>query len=173
MMKENSARKNLTARLAGVLAVLAFAFVAAAGPAARATQTGARAVKLFFILDEGNGQLGKRVGCGDSVVPVVVKIAPSASPLKAAFTELLAAKGEFYCETGLRNSLAQSSLTVESVAISKGIATVRLTGEYKDGGHCDTPRAQAQLVETARQFAAVRRVRILVNGAELKFNPNE
>lgn len=172
-MKENSVRKNLTVRLAAVLAVLAFALVAAGGPAARATQTGARAVKLFFILDEGNGQLGKRVGCGDSVVPVVVKIAPSASPLKAAFTELLAAKGEFYCETGLRNSLAQSSLTVESVAISKGIATVRLTGEYKDGGHCDTPRAQAQLVETARQFAAVRRVRILVNGAELKFNPNE
>lgn len=167
-------RKNLVARLVSVLAVVAVAVAAAGGgPAARASQAGARAVKLFFILDEGNGQMGKRVGCGDSVVPVVVKITPSASPLKAAFTELLAAKGEFYCETGLRNSLAQSSLTVESASISKGTATVRLAGEYKDGGHCDTPRAQAQLVETARQFAAVRRVRILVNGKELKFNPND
>jgi spore germination protein GerM len=147
--------------------------VAAGGPAARASQAGARAVKLFFILDEGNGQMGKRVGCGDSVVPVVVKIEPTASPLKAAFTELLAAKGEFYCETGLRNSLSQSSLTVESVAISNRIATVRLRGEYRDGGHCDTPRAQAQLVETARQFAGVRRVRIFVNGKELAFNPND
>jgi len=167
-------RTNLTARLVSVLAVLAVAFVAAGGGlTAHATQTGARAVKLFFILDEGNGQMGKRVGCGDSVVPVVVKIAPTASPLKAAFTELLAARGEFYCETGLRNSLAQSSLTVEATSISKGTATIRLTGEYKDGGHCDTPRAQAQLVETAKQFAAVRRVKILVNGAELKFNPND
>ena len=165
--------KNRAARLAGVIAVLAVAFITGGDAASRASQPRAQAVKLFFILDEGNGQHGKRVGCGDSVVPVLVKIAPTASPLKAAFTELLAAKGEFYCQTGLRNSLSQSSLRVEDVSVKNRVATVRLTGEYRDGGHCDTPRAQAQLVETARQFPTVRAVRILVNGGELRFSPAE
>ena len=166
--------RNQAARLAGVLAVLAVALLPGGGDAAsQPGQPRAQAVKLFFILDEGRGQHGKVVGCGDSVVPVLVKIAPTASPLKAAFSELLAAKGEFYCQTGLRNSLSQSSLKVEEVSIRNRVATVRLTGEYRDGGHCDTPRAQAQLEETARQFPTVRRVRILVNGGELRFNPTE
>jgi spore germination protein GerM len=164
--------KHRAARLAGVIVTLAAA-LAAGGYAPRASQPRAQAVKLFFILDEGGGQHGRRVGCGDSVVPVVVKIAPTASPLKAAFTALLAAEGEFYCETGLRNSLAQSSLRVEDVSVKNRVATVRLSGEYRDGGHCDTPRAQAQLVETARQFPTVRAVRIFVNGKELKFNPTD
>jgi spore germination protein GerM len=160
-------------RPAVILVALFLAAPAPGGGATRATQAQAQAVKIFFILDEGNGRFGKRVGCGDSVVPVVVKVAATSSPLKAAFTELLAAEGEFYCQTGLRNSLSQSSLRVESVAVKGGVATVRLAGEYRDGGHCDTPRAQAQLIETARQFPTVRRVRILVNGAELKFNPTD
>src|SRR5687767_2387224 len=163
--------KNRAARRAGILAVLAVAFPTGDDSASLASQPRAQAVKLFFILDEGNGQHGKRVGCGDSVVPVVVKIAPTASPLKAAFTELLAAKGEFYCQTGLRNSLSQSALRVEDVSVKNRVATIRLAGEYRDGGHCDTPRAEAQLLETARQFPTVRRVRILVNGEELKFRP--
>lgn len=163
--------KNSSARLAGIIAVLAVALVTGGDAASWASQPRAQAVKLFFILDEGNGRHGKRVGCGDSVVPVLVKIAPTASPLKAAFTELLAAKGEFYCQTGLRNSLSQSSLRVEEVSVKNRVATVRLAGEYRDGGHCDTPRAEAQLIETARQFPTVRAVRILVNGVELRFNP--
>lgn len=163
--------KKMAARVSGVFVVLAIAFLTGGDPTTHARQT--QAVKLFFILENGNGQFGKKVGCGDSVVPVVVKTAPTASPLKAAFTELLAVKSESYCETGLLNSLSQSSLKVEDVTISNKTATIKLTGEYKDGGHCDTPRAQAQLVETAKQFPAVKKVRILVNGEELKFNPTE
>lgn len=133
------------------------------------------AVKLFFILEEGKGKFGRMVGCGDSVVPVVVKIAPTTTPLKAAFVQLLAAKDENYCQTGLMNSLHQSSLSVKDVSVNNKTKTafIKLAGEYKDSGHCDTPRAQAQLVETAKQFPNVKKVRIFVNDKELDFNPTE
>jgi spore germination protein GerM len=162
-------RKKLAARFPIALFIIIAASLMCGDTATQARQT--QAVKLFFILDEGNGKFGKKVGCNDSVVPVVVKIEPTTSPLKAAFTELLAVKSETYCETGLRNSLSQSSLKVESASIVNKTAIIKLTGEYRDAGHCDTPRVQAQLVETAMQFPGVKKVKILVNGGELKFNP--
>jgi spore germination protein GerM len=130
-------------------------------------------IKLFFILENGNGKFGKKIGCGDSVVPVVVKIAPTATPMREAFVQLLAVKDEHYCQTGLRNSLSQSSLSVQDVSISNGTASVKLTGEYKDNGHCDTERAKAQFVETAKQFPNVKNVKIFVNGEEQTFDPTE
>jgi spore germination protein GerM len=130
-------------------------------------------VKLFFILENGNGKFGKKIGCGDSVVPVVVKIAPTATPMREAFVQLLAVKDEQYCQTGLWNSLFQSSLSVQAVSISNGTAIIKLTGEYKDNGQCDTPRAEAQLVETAKQFPNVKNVKIFVNGEEQTFDPTE
>lgn len=169
--QEETTHRKLAARLSVVIIVLTVAFLSSSDRTTHARQ--AQAVKLFFILENGNGQFGKKVGCGDSVVPVVVKTAATSSPLKAAITELLAVKSETYCQTGLRNSLSQSSLTVEDVSISNKTATIKLTGEYKDGGHCDTPRAQAQMMETAKQFPAVKKVKILVNGVELKFDPTD
>jgi hypothetical protein len=138
---------------------------------APASQT--KAVKLYFILLDDNGKLGKRVGCNDSVVPVVVTIAPTTTPLRAAFEKLLSIKDDTYCETGLVNSLHQSSLTVQSVSISGRTAVLKLTGEYRDSGHCDTPRAQAQFLETARQFANIRRLKVFVNNEELTFDPTD
>ena len=138
-------------------------------PAHSAAQT--KALKIFFILLEGNGKFGKKIGCNDSVVPVVIEVEPTSTPLKSAFEHLLAVKDETYCQTGLRNSLHQSSLTVQTATISGQTATIKLTGEYRDGGHCDTPRAEAQLKETALQFPNVKRVKIYVNGKLLTFDP--
>jgi hypothetical protein len=136
-----------------------------------AVEPQARAVKLFFILLDGNGRYGKKVGCNDSVVSVVKTIEPTPAPLQAALTELLSVKGETYCETGLYNPLHQSSLKLESVSVGKQTAVVKMVGEYRDGGHCDTPRVEAQLTETVKQFTSVKKVRFFVNGRELTFNP--
>lgn len=154
-------------------AIVLFAITVSAGNGYPTQTNQTTAVKLFFILEEDNGKFGKKIGCGDSVVPVVTKIAPTAAPLKAALVRLLAVKDENYCQTGLTNSLHQSSLSVEEVSISNKTAIIKLTGEYKDSGHCDTPRAQAQLLETAKQFPTVKNVKIFVNGEELNFDPTE
>jgi hypothetical protein len=136
-------------------------------------QPQAGAVKLFFILLDGNGRFGKKVGCNDSVVSVVKTVEPTAAPLQAALTELLSVKDETYCETGLYNPLHQSSLKLESVSVGKQTAVVKMVGEYRDGGHCDTPRAEAQLTETVKQFTSVKKVRFFVNGRELTFDPTD
>jgi len=138
-------------------------------PAEMAAQT--KALKLFFILLEDNGRLGKKIGCDDSVIPVVIAIEPTSTPLRAAFEHLLALHDETYCDTGMRNALYHTSLKVESVSIAGHTATIKLTGTYIVGGECDTPRAEAQFMETAKQFPNVSKVKIYVNGKLLTFDP--
>ncbi len=166
-------RIGTRAVLLSALFVAHAALTSDAASVAVATQPQARAVRLFFILLDGNGQYGKKVGCNDSVVSVVKTIEPTAAPLQAALTELLSVKGETYCETGLYNPLHQSSLKLESVSVGKQTAVVKMVGEYRDGGHCDTPRVEAQLTETVKQFTSVKKVRFFVNGQELTFDPND
>ncbi|HEX7976680.1 MAG TPA: GerMN domain-containing protein [Anaerolineales bacterium] len=128
-------------------------------------------VQIFLIALEDKGVSGKAVGCGDSVVPVEVQVAPPAdasAALKAAFDALLTAGDRYAGGPGLYNSLKNSSLKVEGAAILDGVASVQLSGSLNLGGTCDNPRAAAQLEETARQFAGVRLAAISVNGAPLQ-----
>jgi len=122
-------------------------------------------VKIFMIAVDDNGQAGTPVGCGDSVVPVMVEIPSTQAVLKAALQALLSTKDQFYGQSGLYNALYQSDLQLESASIdASGKASVNLTGSLKMGGECDTPRVQAQLEQTVRQFPNVTEVNIFING---------
>jgi hypothetical protein len=122
-------------------------------------------VKMYMIALDDNGQTGIPIGCGDSAVPVMVEILPTQAVLKAALEELLSIKGQFYGESGLYNALYQSDLRLDSVSIDNtGKASVYLTGSLIMGGECDTPRVQAQLEQTVRQFPTVIEVEIFING---------
>jgi len=122
-------------------------------------------VKIFMIAVDDNGQAGTPVGCGDSVVPVMVEIPSTQAVLKAALQALLSTKDQFYGQSGLYNALYQSDLQLESASIdASGKASVNLTGSLKMGGECDTPRVQAQLEHTVRQFPNVTEVNIFING---------
>jgi DNA-binding CsgD family transcriptional regulator len=121
-------------------------------------------VKIFLIAIDDNGRSGKQIGCGDSIVPVIVPIPRTVSVLKAAFEALLAVQTQFYGESGLYNALYQSDLQLESVAITQGIAQIWLTGTLMLGGECDSPRVEAQLTETAMQFSTVNGVKVYLNG---------
>lgn len=124
-------------------------------------------VQIFLIALEDNGQTGKQVGCGDSVIPVQVEIPPTQGVLKAALESLLSVKAQYYGESGLYNALYQSNLQVENVKIENGKATVNLVGTLQMGGECDSPRVQAQLEETVLQFPTVNEVSIFINGKPL------
>jgi hypothetical protein len=122
-------------------------------------------IHLVALGDNGAG--GPLVGCGDSVIPVIVDIEPTAGVMTAAFSRLLSLKEQFYGESGLYNALYQSSLTLDGINILNRVATVSLSGQLMLGGTCDAPRVQAQLEQTALQYTTVDAVNILLNGAPL------
>lgn len=120
-------------------------------------------VKVALIaVGDGN------VGCGDGVVLVERRVAPTTAPLTAALRELLSLKQEYYGQSGLRNALHASNLAVQSVTLTNGNAVIRLTGKLSLGGECDDPRVQAQLEQTAYQFSTVHSVSIYLNGEPLQ-----
>ena len=124
-------------------------------------------VSIFLIALQDDGQTGSPVGCGDSAIPVQVEVPSTRGVLKAALESLLALKAQFHGESGLYNALYRSDLTVESVDIQAGHASVYLTGSLLMGGECDGPRVKAQLEQTVLQFTTVTDASIFINGQPL------
>ncbi len=130
-------------------------------------EAGTQQVNIYLIALEDGGISGPAIGCGDSVVPVTIEIPATEGILRAALENLLAMKDQYYGESGLYNALYQSDLQVSDVTIVAGQAQVYLTGSLMLGGECDSPRLQAQLEQTALQFATVQAVSIFINGEPL------
>jgi len=127
------------------------------------SSSGEQMVKIFLVAVGDQGQSGKEIGCGDSVVPVQVPIPTTQGVLKAALVALLSIKQQYYGESGLYNALYQSDLHLDSAAVTNGNAVVYLSGTLTLGGECDNPRVQAQLEETVLQFSTVHSVMIYIN----------
>jgi len=96
-----------------------------------------------------------------------VSITPTIGVLRAALTKLLTIKTRFYGESGLYNSLYQSNLSIDSLNLQNGVATIRLSGTISLGGVCDTPRFQAQLEQTVLQFSTIKQANIFINDQPL------
>ncbi|HWG85664.1 MAG TPA: GerMN domain-containing protein [Deinococcales bacterium] len=137
-----------TAFLAAVLAV------AAAAPARTTTVS----VALVGI---GGGTLG----CGDRLVLRRLEIPRTTAPLGAALRLLV--EHRVRPRAGEHDALAASTLTVRSVSLAGGTATVYLSGRLVLGGVCDHPRVEAQLRATALQFPSVRRAVFFLEGRPL------
>jgi Sporulation and spore germination len=129
---------------------------------------GTTQVKIFLIAIGDNGVSGPKIGCGDSAVGAVRVIPPTQAPLTAALNELLSLHDRNYGQSGLYNSLYQSHLQLQSVAIVDGVANIKLTGTLTLGGVCDDPRVDAQITNTALQFSTVHSVNTTLNGKPLK-----
>ncbi len=125
-------------------------------------------VKIYLIAVGDNGVSGQLIGCGDSLVPVEVPIAPTLGVLRAALEELFKLQGQqYYGQSGLYNALYQSELAIADVAIAGGEARIFLTGTMTLGGECDNPRVEEQLRALALQFSTVEHVSIYINGEPL------
>src|SRR3954469_3994201 len=55
----------------------------------------ARTVKVYLVAVGDEGKMGRKIGCGDSLVAVTREIKPTVAPLKAALLELLALPREY------------------------------------------------------------------------------
>ncbi len=123
-------------------------------------------VKVFYVAPNDNGLSGKKIGCGDSIVPLTREISKTSAPLTKAIELLLSDKRQNIGESGLTNSLYKSNLLINRISISNGLAQIYLSGTLLVGGTCDDPRIIAQIKETALQFSGVNQVKFYVNGRE-------
>jgi spore germination protein GerM len=144
----------------------AFAFT----PKLQAATT--RTIRVYLVAMNDRGRSGRRIGCDDSLVSVRRTVSATAAPLRAAIQELLAMPEEnTFAGRQLHNfwsSARADSLRLESVTISRGVATIRFSGAVPVAGICDEPRIISQIEATARQFPTVRRVRVFLGGVPLR-----
>ncbi len=139
---------------------------------------------LYYIAVDDNGGSGEKIGCGDSVVAVKKPIATQNlfpnKQVEVALKALFADTAETVGESGLKNTLAASKLTVLSVDIVQrnGLVNnnawdanttmrVKLSGTISSGGTCDDPRISAQILQTIAQFTGQSKIDVTVNGQPL------
>ncbi len=145
------------------LALLLVTVVPSAIPVAAAPDQ----ASVYLVAIGDSGQSGLAVGCGDSLIGVTVDIgSPSSTQAKisAALGKLFAINEQYYGQSGLYDSLYQSSLSVDSVQINGSNAVVQLSGNFSLGGTCDDPRAIGQIESTITQFNGVDSTDVYLQG---------
>ena len=119
-------------------------------------------IKIYLVAVGDDGKGGRKIGCGDSLVPVTRTIKKTAAPLTAAVSELLKTSQQTEGTPRLENFWKGRNLKVKSVSIRNQTATIQLSGEVFVAGVCDGPRIQGQIEETARQFPSVKKVKVFI-----------
>ena len=123
-------------------------------------------VTLFFIAEGDAGVSGPMVGCGDSAVAVSSQTITYTDPVEGALRTLLSNHAAHIGQSGLRNALSDSRLSVDSVDRTGTTVTAHLSGTMSLAGECDIPRLEQQLLLTAQQAAGTP-VAITINGKTL------
>ncbi|MET1034753.1 MAG: GerMN domain-containing protein [Arthrobacter sp.] len=141
----------------------------AASPSGSSRRSPATAALTVYYVAVGDaGVSGPEIGCGDSLVATETEPVTFTNQVEAAITRLLADRDRSHGESGLVNSLYQSTLDYVSSSVEGGTVTVELTGEPRSGGICDDPRIQAQLRHTARAAAGADEAQILIDGEPIE-----
>lgn len=122
---------------------------------------------VFLIALEDGGVEGRRLGCGDSAVPVEVTLARRGPALRGSLEALLAMRETWDTRTGFYNALHGSRLEIERIERAGPEVRVHLSGYLEIGDRCDRPRVLAQLTETAQQFDDVPRATFFLEGKPL------
>ncbi len=172
--------KSSTARREPPLRWLALALLAALSCNAVDSWTAQKAntladhTKVYLIdlkdsgADTGNaGDTGRRIGCGDSVVPVEVSLVRPRRALDGALETLLEMSHDYDPASGFYNPLYASRLSIDRIDQVGPEVKVYLKGYLEIGGECDSPRVMAQLTETALQFPDVQRATFYLEGKPL------
>lgn len=135
----------------------------------------AETVTIFLVAEGDGGASGIPVGCGDSLIDIQRPVDEDDEPIKAALEVLFAIKTRDFGESGLTTALYSSNLTVDSVNIVDGNATVNLSGDLSVAGVCDEPRFVEQIRQTVLAAEGVDTADIFIDGTALDdlFGPVE
>jgi hypothetical protein len=128
-----------------------------------------QSINIYLVAVGDNGKTGKKIGCGDSLIPVTRTIKKTAAPLTAAIRELLQTPQHPGVDgtPNLENFWKGRNLKVSSVSLVKRTATIRLSGALSVAGVCDEPRIESQIDATALQFPTVKRVKVFIGNKTL------
>jgi len=126
------------------------------------TDHSSQTIKIYLVAVGDDGKTGRKIGCGDSLVPATRTIKKTAAPLTAAIRELLITPEQAGGTPKLENFWKGRNLRVQSVSVRNKTATIQLSGELFVAGVCDTPRIQGQIEETARQFPTVKKLEVFI-----------
>ncbi|MFB0833593.1 GerMN domain-containing protein [Arthrobacter halodurans] len=141
----------------------------AASPSGSSRRSPATAALTVYYVAVGDaGVSGPEIGCGDSLVATQTEPVTFTHQVEAAITRLLADRDRTHGESGLVNSLYQSTLDYVSSSVEGDTVTVELTGEPRSGGVCDDPRIQEQLRHTAKAAAGANEAVILIDGEPIE-----
>lgn len=124
-------------------------------------------VYVYFLAIEPNSAGPDVVGCGDVLVEQITAVSTDQGPVAGALTGLLGFKPDVLADNGLYSALSGWDVTVDSVVVDSGRATVHLSGVIQVAGVCDVPRIQAQLERTVFQFGEISMVEFFLNGEPL------
>ena len=135
----------------------------------RESSQNSQSIMIYLVAVGDNGKTGKKIGCGDSLIPVTRTINKTAAPLTAAIRELLQTPQHPSVDgsPNLENFWKGRNLKVRSAFIVNRTATIRLSGELSVAGVCDEPRIESQIDATARQFPTVKRVKVFIGNQTL------
>jgi hypothetical protein len=133
-------------------------------------------VKVAVVALEDNGKLGTKFGCNDSIVFVNKAVPFTTQPLNAAFKELFGLGSTTIKDSAYKSDLynviySMKNLSFDHATIdSNGLAKVFLKGKMGGlGGVCDSPRVQAQIEQTAKQFSTVKSVEAYLNDQKINW----
>lgn len=124
-------------------------------------------VVLYYVALGDDGKAGERIGCGDSLVPIVADPTKDEDVVRVAMERLLAGRSHMVPGTALHDSLSESELSMVSLSTGNDTVKVYLSGSLNLGGVCDGPRVEAQLAQTAKTASAKERVEIYLNDRPL------
>ena len=163
-------RRRLAAVLLGLwIASCGRAQVGQTGePSAPRADSPVRRVQVFLIAPADQGRSGRKVGCGDSVLPVDVPLPQPEAALTGALHALLGLKGRpYHPPSGLYNALYSSTLELVRVDRQGAEARVYLKGYLELGDSCENSRILSELQETALQFSDVSHVQLYLEDQPL------
>jgi hypothetical protein len=146
-------RRSAVAVLLSAVLLAAFAIPAGAADT--------MVVRAYFLLDERSG------ASGDSkLVPVLRTVPRSTAVAAAAVRQLLLGPSSVErAATPRVRTTIPAGVTLRSVSISSGLATVDLSGRFDDGGGSASMMGRlAQLTYTLTQFPTVTRVNLRLDG---------
>ena len=124
-------------------------------------------VKIYLVALNDNGKIGRRIGCGDSIVPITRTISSTSAPLQVAIEALLNQPAQDARHPHLKNFWTGRNLGIQTLSVRDGVARIHLSGEVFVAGVCDQPRIIEQIETTAKQFSSVKSVKVFMGRVPL------
>ncbi len=125
-------------------------------------------VTLYLVMQQPADVTGSiPVGCGSRIAPAPQTVYGADSPENRVRASLEALFDLEDTPDGFNSPVSERAVTVDSVRISTGVATVALSGEIIANGACEIPLLREQIKQTILADSAVNEALVTLNGASI------